>query len=389
MIFATILLDFMGFSILIPVLPIVLGDMGADAVDVGVVLALYVIAMVLFLPLWGWISDRIGRRPVLLACLLGTAASFALMAVSESLLLFYVARVLGGFFGASVGTAQAYMIDITSDEERAGGIGLIGAATATGVIFGPALGGALLSVDRVLPFIAPVLLALIAFLGAALFLPESRAPRSDATGLRGFAKTLIPTPILLFFISHDAGTRLYLYLFLHAFAAFATLEGMFPLYADARFSWGAGEVGILLSYVGVLIALTQLRLVGPLTRMIGELWLSTIGLAIAGAGLVAVGQTHSLTLMLTGVTAIALGNGLWFPTFTSLFTKACGTPEEAGEYIARSVAMSQTGRGLGIILGGLAHQHLGVGWEFSLAGLGIFVALAILLAGQPLLVPRR
>ncbi len=140
-IFATILLDFMGFTILIPVLPTVLGELGADAVDIGVILALYVIAMVVFLPFWGWVSDRLGRRPVLLACLLGTAASFALMAVATSLEVFYVARILGGFFGASVGTAQAYITDITSDEQRAGGIGMIGAAGATGSLFGPAIGG--------------------------------------------------------------------------------------------------------------------------------------------------------------------------------------------------------------------------------------------------------
>ena len=85
----------------------------------------------------------------------------------------------------------------------------------------------------------------------------------------------------------------------------------------------------------------------------------------------------------------AIGNGLWFPTFTSLFSKACGSADEAGEYMARSVAMSQTGRGLGIIFGGLAHKYMGIGWEFSLGGVGAFTGLLILLLGLPLLVPRR
>ncbi len=388
-IFATILIDCIGFSILIPVLPVVMEGMGADEVDIAVVLALYVIAMVVFLPLWGWISDRVGRRPVLLACLLGTAASFAVMALVRSLAVFYVARVLAGFFGASVGTAQAYMTDITSDEDRVSGIALIGAASAGGVIFGPALGGALLEVSPNLPFYAPTVFALAAFLGAALFLPESRPARPEPSSWGGFARTLIPTPIEMLFVSDDARTRLYMYLFLHIFAAFAVVEGMFPLYAGRRFEWGATEVGIFLSGVAILIGLTQLVLVPRLSARIGEVALSAIGLALAGVGLVGLGETHDVPILIASAAAIAVGNGLWFPTFTSLFSKACGSADEAGEYMARSVAMSQTGRGLGIIFGGLAHKYMGIGWEFSLGGVGAFTGLLILLLGLPLLVPRR
>ena len=388
-IFATILLDFMGFSILIPVLPTVLGDLGADAVDIGVILALYVIAMVVFLPFWGWVSDRVGRRPVLLACLLGTAASFALMAVASSLAVFYVARILAGFFGASVGTAQAYMTDITSEEERASGIGLIGAAGATGALFGPALGGLLLNVDPALPFYLPVAVALFAFVGALLFLPESRPATIEASGWKGLAKTFVPTPVLVFFASHDNRTRLYLYLFLHVFAAFAALEGMFPLYAAARFEWAEVEVGLFLSAVAVVFALTQLVLVARLTPLLGEVALSAIGLGFCAVGLLGLGQTHSVALMVPAALAAAIGTGLWFPTFTSLFSKSCGSAEEAGEYMARSVAMSQTGRGLGIIVGGLAHKHLYVGAEFVLGGVGVLAALAILIFGLPMLLPRR
>jgi MFS family permease len=388
-IFATILLDFMGFSILIPVLPVVLQDMGADAIDIGVILALYVIAMVVFLPFWGWISDRVGRRPVLLACLLGTAASFALMAVATNLTVFYWARILAGFFGASVGTAQAYIIDITSEEERAKGIGLIGAASAGGVIFGPAVGGALLGVDPALPFYLPVVLALLAFAGAALFLPESRAPQPEPTGLRGLAKTLIPTPLVFLFSSDGNRTRLYLYLFLHIFASFAVLEGMFPLYAEKRFEWQGWEIGLFISGVAIVVGLTQLLLVPRLASLFGEGSISIVGLAMAGVGLLGLGQAQSANLMMLSASAVAVGNGLWFPTFTSSFSKTCGGPNDQGETMARSVAMAQTGRGLGIIFGGLAQQRMGVGWEFTLAGVGLFAALIILVAGLPLLLPKR
>ena len=388
-IFATIMLDFMGFTILIPVLPSVLSDLGADAVDIGVVLALYVIAMVVFLPFWGWVSDRIGRRPVLLACLLGTAASFAVMAVASTLAVFYVARILAGFFGASVGTAQAYMTDITTDEERAGGIGMIGAASATGALFGPAIGGLLLNVDASLPFYLPVAIALAAFAGALGFLPESRPATLEASGLSGLARTFIPTPVMVFFSSHDNRTRLYLYLFLHVFAAFATLEGMFPLYAAERFDWSVIEVGLFLSFIAIAFAFTQLVLVARMTPLLGEVSLSIMGLALCGVGRLVMGQTHQGPIMIAAAIATAVGTGLWFPTFTSLFSKSCGRADEAGEFMARSVAMSQTGRGLGIIMGGLAHKHVEAGAEFILGGVGALVALAILLAGLPILLPRR
>ena len=171
--------------------------------------------------------------------------------------------------------------------------------------------------------------------------------------------------------------------------AFAALEGMFPLYAAERFHWSELEVGLFLSYVAIVFALTQLLLVSRLTPILGEVVLSVVGLGLLSLGLLGMGSTYATPAMSVAATVTAVGTGLWFPTFTSLFSKACGSAEEAGEYMARSVAMSQTGRGLGMIFGGLAHKNLGVGAEFSLGGVGALVALAILLVGLPMLVPRR
>lgn len=388
-IFATIFLDFVGFSILIPVLPRHLGadGLGGTSVDVGLILALYMFAMVLFLPVWGWISDRVGRTPVLVTCLVGTGLSFALMAEAASLGPFYVARVLQGFFGASVGTAQAYVTDITSDEERAGGIGVIGAASALGGVFGPALGGALYNVDPELVFLAPALVALIAAAGAVLFLPESRTTDFEKTGWRGLARSLVPTPVLVLFTG-DVRSRVYLYLFFHVYASFAALEGMFPLFAGERLAWGVQEVGLFLSYVLVVIVATQLALVSRLSQAFGEVGLACVGLAIAGAGLLLLGQASSLLPLVLAGTGGAVGFGLWFPTFTSLFSK-CAGEEDVGEYMARSVAMTSTGRGLGIYLGGIAVSYIGVGAPFMLGGIGLMVALGIILLGLPALVPRR
>lgn len=376
-IFITILLDFAGFSILIPVLPKVLAGLGASPLEIGIVLALYVIALVLFLPVWGWISDRVGRRPVLLISMLGTGASLILMALASELWHFYLARVLGGLFGASVGTAQAYMTDITSSRDRTEGLGLVGAATAAGVIFGPAIGGSLLAINPVLPFYAPVGVALIAFLGALFFLPESRPELRAHRGWGELWIALIPTPLLLFSRGEPLRTRFFLLFFMVVFAGFATIEGMFPIYTEKRFDWSPATVGNFLSAIGLLIAVVQLALVGPLSNRFGENRVAALGLLFASVGLLGVGQAGSVGAMMFAGAVAAIGNGLWFPSFTSLYTKSLQPGQETGEYLARSVAMSQTGRGIGIVLAGAAHQQLGVGREFGIAGLVLAGALAL------------
>lgn len=388
--FTTILLDFMGFSILIPVLPRHLEHLGADRIHVGIVLALYIIAMVLFLPLWGWISDRVGRRPVLLACLVGTAASFLLMAPARSLALFYVARVLQGFFGASVGTAQAYVTDVTSQEDRAWGIGLIGAAAGLGMVFGPAVGGALYEASTWLPFAAPAMLAAVAFVGAALYLPESK-PGSARVGFDalGLLRVLVPAPIAIFLRVHERRTRLYLYLFFHVFAAFSSLEAMFPVFAAERFGWTVWEIGLFLSYVGVVMVVTQGLLIRPLSRLSGETTWVVLGLLATGACMIGVALSGSVPALALLGTGVALGYGLAYPSFASLFTKTCARGEDLGEHLAHSNAMAQTGRGVGFIFGGLAAEYAGAAAPFLYGGLGVLAGLLLFLLAMPMLVQPR
>ena len=222
-IFTTIVIDFMGYLLLVPVLPGHLRSLGADPTDQGLIIGLYMFVLVLALPIWGWIGDRLGRRPVLVTCLLGTSLSFALMANAQSLWLFYVARILQGIFGASVGTAQAYISDLTSEEERARGFGLIGAAGSLGLFTGPALGGVLYQIDPSLAFQAPSFLALLAFAGAALFLPESRGPDFGSATWMALVRSAVPAPLLILVGVHQPRILLFLYLFFHIFVAFGAV----------------------------------------------------------------------------------------------------------------------------------------------------------------------
>lgn len=386
--FVTIFLDFVGFSILIPVLPLYLQKLGSSGSQVGLILALYIIGLVLFLPLWGWISDRVGRRPVLLACLIGTAVSFVLLAVAGTLGEFCLARILGGFFGASVGTAQAYMTDITDERERTEGLGIVGAAVGAGMVFGPALGGILEQLHTALPFYAPAALALVNFGLAAVFLPESRPEPAPSTRRDNLLLTLVPTPFLIFIRAHDNRTRMFLYLFFHLFAAFSALEAMFPLYASQRYEWSALGTGLFLGYVGVVMGLTQGILVGRLARLVGEVPLVIVGLMLTGVGMMALVQEVSVPVLALLGLMIAVGNGLTIPTFTSLFSKACTTAEDSGVYLAHSQSMAQTGRGVGFLWGGWALEHIGLEAPFLFGGLGVLAALVILLGASRLIFAR-
>ena len=179
-IFTTIVIDFMGYLLLVPILPGHLGSLGADPADQGWIIGLYMFVLVLALPIWGWIGDRLGRRPVLVTCLLGTSVSFALMANADSLWVFYLARVLQGIFGASVGAAQAYISDLTTEEDRARGFGLIGAAGSLGLFAGPALGGVLYEISPSDPLtfvLAAAVITVIAIMAALA--PARRATTVD------------------------------------------------------------------------------------------------------------------------------------------------------------------------------------------------------------------
>ncbi len=386
-IFTTILIDFMGFSILLPVLPEFVRGLGEESFHVPLITALYALGLVLFLPLWGWISDRVGRRPVLLVSLLGTAFSFVLLAGSESLESVYLARFLGGFFGASIGTAQAYMTDLTDVETRAEGMGLLGAATGLGLVLGAALGGTLAYVNPTLPFWVTAGVAALNFLLAAWTLPESRAPEPAAIGWQGLARVLVPAPVLVAASVHSNQTRLYLYLFLHIFFAFSAIEVMFPLFAEDRFGWNELEIGLFMAVIGVALGATQGLVVGRLSRAWGEGRTTIVGLGIMGVSTLCLSLSYDLLwLVLSGV-GLAVGAGLALPTLTSLFSQVCGE-HEAGEYLSQSQAMVHAGRMVGSFCWGWVFYTAGAGAPFLFSGLSTLGALVIFVAGARVLLPK-
>jgi MFS family permease len=382
-VFTTILVDWIGFSVLIPVLPLYAVKLGAQPHQVGLILTVYALAQLLFLPAWGWVSDRIGRRPVILFSLFGTAASFLLLREADTMAALlggstlewiYAARALAGFFAASIGTAQAVVTDVTPVEDRAGGMGMIGAAFGVGMILGPTLGGFLALYSPQAPFDAIVILALVNLVVAWFRLPETKEPDTEPARWGDLGRSLIPTPLRLIAAVHDRRIALFLILFFFQFTAFAALEGQITFFLGQAHGATALQVALVFAWIGFIMVLTQGFLLRRLVAKVGESPLVLVGLAAMGVGLAAVAFAPSLIWFYPVGGLIAFGNGLAFPSFTSLYSKAC-VAGQAGELLAQSQSMATTGRIVGPVAAGLAMEHWSLGTPFIAAGAIMFGCL--------------
>ena len=384
-VFATILIDFIGWSVLIPILPLFAERLGATPVEAALLLALYALAQLLFAPLWGFVSDRIGRRPVILVSLLGTVVAFLLLSLAESIPQLYAARVLAGFFAATIGTAQAVVTDVTRPEDRARGMGVIGAAFGAGMIVGPMLGGFLSELGAKVPFYGVALLAAANFGLAFARLPETRPPGLALPGAFEFWHSLVPTPLRLLAAVHERRIALFLFLFFQLFTAFAMLEALITLYLGRRFGSSMLDVSLLFAWIGLVLVLTQAVALRRLVRRFDEATLTAAGLAAMGIGLALLPALPGFGWFYAAGALIAFGNAIAIPAFTSLYTQACRA-EHAGELLGQSQAMATTGRIVGPVAGGLLMQGVSPGAPFLAAGAMMLAALAMFVAVRPVLV---
>jgi DHA1 family tetracycline resistance protein-like MFS transporter len=326
-ILVTAFIDVMAMGIVIPVLPALIGEFtgsqGETGIYNGLFIALWAGMQFLFSPVIGALSDRYGRRPVVLISAAGLAADFALMALAPSLWWLALGRILGGLTSASFTTAFAYMADVTAPEDRSRAYGLVGAAFSAGFVAGPVIGGLLGEWGPRIPFWAAAALSGLAFLYGLLVLPESLDPEhrmafswSRANPLGAF-KLLRSHPEL----TGLAWINFLLYFAHHVFGA------VFVLYAGYRYGWGSWPIGLCLALWGVLDVIVQTALVGPFVKRLGDRRTMILGLAVGALGLLGLGLAPDGPTFVAAIFVSALW-GLSMPTLQSLMTQHVSESEQ-------------------------------------------------------------
>lgn len=279
--FVTVFLDMVGYGIIVPLLPFIAEEYGADALLVGLLVSLYALMQMFGGPFLGGLSDRTGRRPVILACLLGASIAYLMLGLAGSLAAIMLALALAGLAGGTPATAQAYIADSTSGDGLARGLGVIGAAFGLGPMVGPALGGVLsLYAGLSAPALAASALALANFVFGYFVLRESLAPAN-----RRMVPVLLLNPVSqVLGVVGIGGIRYFLLVILLLNLALAGLITNFPLFGEARFGWGPAQSGFFFAFVGVCAVVTQGAAVGPLRRLLGEGRMLTGGLLAVAVG---------------------------------------------------------------------------------------------------------
>lgn len=328
-IFVTVMLDVLSFSLIIPVFPHLVqsmsgGDIATAARWTGLIGALYGLMQFVFSPVQGALSDRFGRRPLILGSNLVLGLDFILMALAQTLPLLFIGRLLSGIASASFSTANAYIADITPKEKRAAAFGMLGAAFGISFVVGPALGGFLGHISERLPFWVAAGLALTNFLYGWFILPESLPPerRSPRFELR----QANPLGALRLLQRHPAVFGLAVVFFLVSLAQFS-LNSTFVLYTDFRFGWGTREVGYALAMVGICSVFVQAVLVRRVVPMFGERPVMLFGLACGIAGFSTLAFASWWPMFLLGIPLLAL-SGLGGPTVQSIVTRQVDPGEQ-------------------------------------------------------------
>lgn len=368
-IFFTIFLDLLGFGLVIPLLPFFARSLDASYFEVGLVMTAYSGMQFLFSPIWGRISDRVGRRPVLLASIAANVVAMLLFAASSTLWFFFVARLFAGMGAANIGTAQAYIADVTSAEDRAKGMGLFGAAFGLGFVLGPAFGGLLSGFGLAAPALAAAGLSALNFVLAWRFLPESLSPELRAEAKRRRGSRLETFRLSL---GHPFLPLLFVIFFLTT-TSFAQVETTFALFTQDRFHYGARANGYLFAFIGVVLAAVQGGLVHPLRRKIGEAAMLLGGTSTLMVGLLVLSQVGSVAALVGACVLLAAGYGIASPALSSLVSKQAAASEQ-GRILGVNQSMGSLARVIGPLIGGAAYQWGGEAAPF-------FTSAAVLLLG--------
>lgn len=330
-IFITVFIDLVGFGIVIPVLPFYAEGtkFGATPREVGLLFASYSVMQLIFAPVLGRLSDKHGRRPILLISLLGTSLGFLILGFATTLWMLFLGRIIDGISGGNISTAQAYIADVTTKENRAKGMGLIGAAFGLGFVFGPAIGGVLSRWGINVPFLFAGSLAFANAILLYFTLPETVTPDHPA---RASAATGRRWGQLLISLRHPRLGFVLIIYFL-SIVAFSILTATFSLFMMFRLGYDAFHNGWVFAFVGIISAIIQGGLIGKLVKRFGEPSLVIIGCLLFTLSLMAtpfIGPAIGLAGILLTAAVSSIGNALNAPSLSSLASKSAGAGEQGG-----------------------------------------------------------
>ncbi len=310
--FAVMFLVMVGFGIIIPVMPFYAEEIGASPTQLGLLMAVYSLMQLLFAPMWGRISDKIGRKPVIMIGIFGLGISFLLMALSTELWMLFAARVLGGFLSsANMPTVMAYVADITSEEDRGKGMGIVGAAVGMGFVFGPAIGGVFSSESLHIPFFIAGASSFITFFFVWMVLKESLTPdqRSSANKRAPLRQAFNGPTSMLFLLQ------------LFVSLSLSGLEATFAYFAAEKAGLGTVQLGYIFMIMGLAGAIVQGGIVGRLTKKWGEGAAIQIGIVVSAIGFGLILLTDSFWSAALFLSVFGIGNGFIRPSVSSLLTK--------------------------------------------------------------------
>jgi len=373
--FSSLVIIMMGFGIAIPLMPFYILHFGASASALGLMMSLYSIMQFIFAPMWGRLSDRAGRKPILLIGITGYFIAFILQGLVQNITQLILARTLAGILSsATLPTAMAYMVDITSEQDRSKGAGLMGAAMGVGMIFGPMLGGLLTgitftlpeSINRLLqvttdaatgelinlsiPFFASALLALIAIPFIFILLPESLTVERRYTQPVTVRETRLAQ---LFNSLRGPIGFLYLMAFLLAFAL-SNMESVVGMYGQQRFAMNPTEIGVMMGGIGIHTVIQQGVIIGPLTRKFSETKVIGGGLTISIIGFSLMALAFNKWTLVAATLFFCFGNALLQPSVTALVSKRARGGQ--GAAMGMNNSFQSLGRATGPLWAGLAYD---------------------------------
>ncbi|TXS93973.1 TCR/Tet family MFS transporter [Parahaliea maris] len=380
--FGVVLLDLIGFGIVIPILPFLSPELGASKMDIALIIVAYAVGAGLCGGWWGRLSDRVGRKRVIMICLAGAALGYVFLGLASELWMVYAARAFSGLMAGNFGVASAMVADLTRPEQRARGMGMIGAAWGLGIMLGPFLGGLLAggSGDFTLPCIAAGGMSALAIIAAALFLPESvsaerrAANREAQRSSRGGALAML----------RDTGNRLLVLQYVLHNTVASSFTYLVPLWTGDLLGWGAREVGILFGIQGGIMVVLQAGLLGPLVRLLGEWRLLRLMITQFLCGVLLALFANGAVAMAGAVFIAMSGGTLCMPLLNTITSQRTPTALR-GRMLGTTSAAASWGRVCGPLMGGVCLFLFG----YTGAWIACALVLCAYLSWALLVSPRR